>query len=163
MKYILQLLLAVVFFSCNRRPPYKTGFEGKPLPSFTLQLIDSTTYINTRDLHFKKPVVFFAVSPVCPYCAAEMNAIIDNMSTLKNTQFYIFTAWPYSTFKDFYARYQLNKYPNIVAGVDLANSFGRYYKIPVVPLTAFYGKDKRLDVVYLGNLSSRQLKQNIKD
>src|SRR5258708_26803846 len=117
MKKILILALSVYLLGChnrNDRPVMPTGLEGKPLPSFDVLLSDSSTRLNTADIPKGKPIVLLYLSPECPYCLAELTTILNNMSSLGDTRFYIFTTWPFRQFKAFYTHYQLEKYHNIV-------------------------------------------------
>ena len=153
------LISLVSLASCFGKTPEKTSKEGKSLPSFNLLLADSTTYFNTKNIPNGQPVVLFCFSPECPYCRVQMEEIIETTSSLKDIRFYIFTAWPFSEMKGFYTRYQLYKYPNIVVGVDYTNFFVGYFKAQGVPYMAIYGKDKRLNNAFIGNIHSKQLKE----
>ena len=157
---ILFLSASVCLLSChpNDRPAIKTGFEGKPLPSFSLLLSDSTTSLNTLDIPKGQPIVLLYFSPQCPFCRAEIADIIRNITTMKDVRFYLFTNWPFRTFKGFYKHYQLDKYPNIVAGQDSANYFARYFQAAVVPYTAVYSKNKLLEQAFMGRMDARQIK-----
>jgi len=158
MKRIILALSVLSMFGCNNRlPSVKTGFEGKPLPEFNLLLNDSTTYINTANIPAGKPVVLFYFSPECPYCRAQMDGIIKDMTTLKDIRFYIFTSWPFPEMKAFYKHFQLNKYPNISVGVDYADFFAGHFKATGVPYMAIYQKDKKLNKAFLGNVNSKQI------
>jgi thiol-disulfide isomerase/thioredoxin len=144
------VLTVVVMTGCNQGNAVKTGMEGKTMPSFALRLADSTSFFNTASIPAGKPSVLFLFSPFCPYCRAEMDGIIDNMQELKDVHFYLLTPWPFHDMKLFYAYYHLEKYPNLTVGVDTSNFFGKYIHAQGVPYTAFYGKDKKLDKVFVG-------------
>jgi len=156
---ILLLSLAILFGCYGRRPPLKTGLEGKALPAFNLLLTDSATYINTGSIANSKPIVLFCFSPRCPYCRAQMDEIIGSMSSLNNIQFYIFTTWPFDEMKDFYKHFQLNKFSNLVVGLDYTNFFVDYFKAQGVPYMAIYGKDKKFKEAFMGNVYGSQIKE----
>lgn len=161
MKKVLVLMLGFYLMSChnrNNRTATRTGLEGKPIPSFDILLSDSTTHLNTADIPTGRPVVLLYLSPVCPFCRAELTSILKNMSSLKNTQFYVVTNWPFPQFKSFYTHYQLNKYPNIVAGQDYANALGAHYPLQAVPFTAFFDKKNHLDKAFVGLMPIEQIK-----
>jgi len=159
MKYFFILILLITTWGCIDREPVKTGREGKGLPSFDLLLYDSTTYFNTNNIPAGEPVVLFYFSPQCPYCRAQMEEIIKDISTLKNIRFYVFTTWPFREMKDFYNHYQLYKYPNIMVGVNYTNFFIDYFKVQGVPYTAIYSKDKHLNNAFLGKIHVKQIKK----
>jgi len=163
MKNIPILFVLICLCGCNEQPPLKTGLEGKPLPSFNLLLNDGVTYFNTGNIPAGKPVVLFYFSPECPYCRAQMTNIINDISSLQNVRFYVFTNYPFSELRSFYKHYQLQKYQNIVVGVDYANFFGDYFKIQVVPYTAIYSKDNKLNKAFIGNIPVKQIKEIVEN
>lgn len=151
-------LMNVTACSPPPRPALKTGLEGKMLPSFNLLLADSVTTFNTANLPKNKPIVLFFFSPTCPYCRAQTEEIVKNIQSLKGVEFCILTFAPYSEFKSFYTEYKLDKYKNIIAGVDYANFFPDYFKAQSVPYTVFYNNKKQLKQVMLGKLDEKEIK-----
>jgi thiol-disulfide isomerase/thioredoxin len=158
MKSTFIYAIALVLVGCFGKEPEKTGMEGKPLPSFKLFLADSTTYFDTKDIPTGKPVVLFFFGPHCPYSKLQAEEIVNNMQSLKDVQFYFFTTWSFRELKQFYAKYELKKYPNIVAGVDYTNFFADQFSAQGVPYMAIYGKDKRLREAFIGKIKSSQIK-----
>jgi thiol-disulfide isomerase/thioredoxin len=128
-----------------------TGKEGKPLPSFNLLLPDSLTIYSTNQMK-GKPTVFFFFGPDCPYCQQQMEEIKANMIELENIQFVILTGEGFSGMKNFVERNGLKEYPNVIAGLDTANFFTKYYKLNGYPFTAFYNKEGVLQYVYNGEI-----------
>jgi len=163
MKRLFFLLTLLSLVGCYHAVPEKTGLEGKPLPEFSLLLTDSSTYFNTRGIPSGNPVVLFYFSPQCPYCRAQMGEIIENIHSLKNIRFYIFTDWSFPDMKAFYVHYQLNSYPNIIMGVDYANFFEGYFKVRGVPYIAIYGKNKLLKEAFNGKVDISQIKDAAED
>jgi protein-disulfide isomerase len=163
MKTIIFLLSLIAFMACNtRRQPIKTNFDGKPLPAFKLLLTD-TTFMNTGNISAGKPAVLFYFNPNCPYCRAQMEDIVKNISSLKDIRFYIFTTWPFPAMRAFYNHYQLGKYPNISVGVDYTNFFIYNFKPKGTPYLAIYGKSKKLNEAFLGKINIDQLKEVAND
>jgi thiol-disulfide isomerase/thioredoxin len=158
MKKITIALLILCLCACKGRPPLHTGLEGKPLPSFDLLLIDSSTHLNSNTLPSGKPIVFFYFSPRCPFCRAQMQDIIDNGKDLKDIRFILLTVGPYSELKEFYKHYELSKYPNVTVGLDYDYFFPNYFKTSNVPYLALYDRDKRLKQANLGKLNSKEIK-----
>lgn len=158
MKNAFIYFVAFILVGCFGKEPEKTGLEGKPLPSFKLFLADSTTYFDTKNIPLGKPVVLFYFGPHCPYSKSQMEEIVNNMQSLRDIQFYIFTTWPFRELKQFCAKYELKKYPNIVAGVDYTNFFAAYFSAQGVPYTAIYGKNRVLRECFIGKVNSSQIK-----
>ncbi|HEX9512833.1 MAG TPA: thioredoxin fold domain-containing protein [Puia sp.] len=150
MKNIAILLLLASLSGCLGKAHEKTGLEGKPLPSFNLFLMDSTTYFNTNSIPTGKPIALFYFSPSCPYCRAQTEEIVEHMKKLKDINFYIFTTAPFTELKSFYDYYQLKKYPNVTVGLDYTSFFGNYFKAQGVPYMAIYNNNKRLKQVLVG-------------
>jgi thiol-disulfide isomerase/thioredoxin len=159
MKVIATLLVLASLCGCASRHKEKSGLEGKSLPSFNLFLSDSTTHFNTSQIPTGKPVVLFFFGPYCPYSRAEMADIVDHMKTLQEIQFYVFTTAQFPDMKNFYKEYQLQKYRNIVVGIDYTNFFGSYFKAPGVPYLAVYDAQKKLKEVLVGKSDVSVLKQ----
>ena len=162
MKY-LHLIPLLLLSGCFSRPGDKTGLEGKPLPSFTLQLTDSTRYFNTVQIAEGKPVVLFYLSPHCPYCRAELKDILDDIDKMQNMQFYFVTSFPLSDMVHLYNEYKLSKYPNITVGKDTANFLPDYFKTAFVPYTAIYNKNKKLEKSYTGRIYTKQILSAVED
>jgi cytochrome oxidase Cu insertion factor (SCO1/SenC/PrrC family) len=156
----LFLTIAYAFSGCFAKEPEKTGLEGKPLPAFDILLSDSITHFNTSNIPNGKPIVFFYFGPYCPYSRAQMEDIIKEMDLLKDVRLYLLTYAPHHQMKDFYSHYSLNKYPNIIVGKDASGFFQRYFEITGVPYVAIYGKDKRLNDVFKGEVYGRQIKKS---
>lgn len=158
MKQNILFFSIVLLVGCFGSEPQKTGLEGKPLPEFNILLLDSLTSLNSRNIHSNNAIVLFCLSPHCPYCKAQTKEIIEDMSKLKEIQFYFITSYSLTEMKSFYNEYELAKYPNIITGVDTANFLNDYFEIPGVPYLAIYGKDKILRKTFMGKIYSSQIK-----
>lgn len=159
MKNKVFFFILIALTSCADQHSVKTGLEGKPIPSFKLLLSDSVSYFDTKEITAGKPTVFFYFSPYCPYCKAQMEEITKRIEILKDIQFCIFTAGSFMDMKRFYSHFQLNKYPNILAGIDQNYFFGNYFKPKGVPYIVIYGKDKILREAFIGNIEGNTIKK----
>jgi len=146
--------ITLAFISCNHPVETNliTGKEGKPLPSFNLLLPDSSTIYHTRQMVGKPTVVFF-FGPNCPYCQQQMEEIKANMIELDNVQFVLLTGEGFGGMKNFVDRNGLKEYSNIIAGLDTANFFMKYYKLDGYPFNAFYNEKGILEYVYNGKVN----------
>lgn len=133
----------------NAQPPY---LSDSILPSFNLLLIDSTTLFNTKHIHAGKPTVLMYFSPECEHCQAQTEAILKNMDSLKNVQFYLFTTLPFNKLKDFFYFFKLYDYKNITVGRDYEFYFSRHFESQYVPFVAVYDKQKKLIKAYDGGV-----------
>lgn len=158
MKLILvRCLLTLMITACRETPAVKTGFEGKEMPSFSLLLPDSTTYINTSDIPKGKATILLYFSPECPYCRAQIKDIVENMSFLNNVNILLFTTWPFEEMKSFYTQYKLSEFKNLATGVDFNNYFKYHFKAFKVPFLTIYGSDRKLKSAYAGRMRINQL------
>lgn len=159
MKKLLVILLSIGILGCaGNATVLITGMEGKPLPSFTLQLMDSLSRLNMDNIPKGKPVVLFLFNPNCPYCRAQTKELIANIKSFKDVQFYMLSSASFDLIQDYYKHYQIKEYPNITLGRDYENYFGNYYRAMGVPFIAIYDKDKLLKQALIGQVGIRRIK-----
>jgi len=157
MKQLILLFLITCLAACFGKDPQKTDLEGKPLPDFSLLLTDSANSVHTTNTPADKPVVLFYLSPHCPYCKAQTKEIIEDMPKLKDIQFYFISNFQLQDVKNFYKEFQLEKYPNIITGLDTAHAISDYFEISAIPYIAVYGKNKTLNNTFVGKIYSSQI------
>jgi len=151
MKLLYLVLVIVTLASCsNNDTPIVTGYEGKPMPDFDMLKMDSITQLNTASIPTGKPIVMFLFSPYCPYCRAQTEDILKNVSKLENVRLYMVSPFPFALLKDYDQQFHLSRYPAITVVLDTKNVFGVYYKANAVPFIAIYNKDKMLKQVLMG-------------
>ncbi|MCR6721602.1 MAG: hypothetical protein NVV59_15265 [Chitinophagaceae bacterium] len=124
----LLLFLSVSLFAQvpdNPLPPYK---QFPTAPPVKLLLADSTTVYTRDDLPKKKAVLFMLFSPECDHCRHQTDSILANINKFKNIQIVMATVLPFERLKRFYNEYQLEKYPNIVAGRDFQFLLPPFFK-----------------------------------
>lgn len=158
MKTVFSLLMIAFVVGCSGRQPAKTSHKGTLVPDFSLFLADSSTYFKTSSLQGGKPAVFFYFGPGCPYCRGQMEELIANGSKLKDIQFVLLTTSPFEEMKWFYKHYQLEKYHNMIIGVDYTNFFGNYFNTNIVPYIAIYDRNRKLKEVFEGRVAVKQLR-----
>jgi peroxiredoxin len=155
------LFWAVAWTACQDEKPnvYKTGMEGKPIPAFSIQLLDSTSFVHSEDIGEGKDLVLFYFSTTCPYCRAQMRDMVNNIEKFKNEKLCILTndkLHAINAFADYFKLKQLN---NVIVGRDTGNVFFNTYGLMTVPFTAFFDKNKRLKVAYMGRMPAHSLFQ----
>lgn len=147
----------------NSKPPNYvkeiiTGLEGKTIPDIELLLPDSTTLVNTALIPSGKPIVLFYFGPYCSYCQIEMVEIISNIKYLENIQFYLISPYSIVDIRKFSTAYNIEKYRNVVVGMDRKYNFGRYFKTENIPFLAIYNSDRKLKAVFSRNVKYDQIK-----
>jgi hypothetical protein len=135
----------------------RTGLEGRLLPSFDLQLTDSTTHMNTADIPTGNSFIIIGFSPECKHCGAETDDIIKNIAQFRGMPIYFVTPFPYSEMKGFYHHFKLTRYQNIIMGRDSSNFFMSYFKAGGVPFTTVFDSKKRLKVVINNQANAKNL------
>ena len=147
------------FFSCTNRPNIvDTGLEGKPIPSFNLRLMDSTTTLNTTEIPSKDPIVFIYFSPICPYCRLQTEEMIANIQTLSKIKLVMISNFSFNSIKQFYNNYKLSNYSNITVGQDYEKYFSSHFNAEGVPFTAIYDKNGILQKALLGKIKPEIIK-----
>jgi len=131
------------------------------LPAFNILLLDSTTVFNTYNIPKGSVSALVFFDPDCKHCKATIKEITDKMDSLKDVQFYIFSArHDISMIKKFYDDYHLARFPNIKAvGMDSEFFFFLFYKTKFVPDIAMYDKSKKLIKLFEGSASVKDLYQ----
>jgi thiol-disulfide isomerase/thioredoxin len=159
MKRITPVLLIILLLSCKDKgtDPFVTGMEKKPLPDLGILLPDSASYFNTSNIAAGKKVILFFYSPTCPHCRAQMREILKHINQYKDHQLCVLTWSDFPAMKEFNTYFNLQKYPNIITGIDTGFVVPRIYGITAVPFMAAFDKDKRLKSAYLGRMSSKTL------
>lgn len=158
------LLLFFAIQSCkNNNHEVITGQENKPLPAFKILLMDSVTYLNTRDIPAGKPTIILFFNPHCPYCRADTKEMIDNINTINNFNLYFISNFPFASIKQYYKGFSLNRYSNITVCQDPTSFFGSYYGAKAVPFIAVYDKNKNLKVALMGRIKINDILAKIKN
>src|SRR4051812_12438903 len=156
------LFMSAIFSSCKEEMPqkaYKTGLEGKSIPAFSIQLLDSTSYIHSEAIAGDKKLVVFFFSPTCPYCRAQMRDMVNNIEKFKDEQLYVLTNADLTSTKAFADYFKLNGLNNVIVGRDTGSVVLKTYRLRTVPFTAYYDKNKQLKAAYAGRMSSKSLFQ----
>ena len=156
MKNLIPLIAFVLFAQAAtaqtdsaRLAPYKRFPKNIPLK---LLLVDSTTSFTRDDLDKKKQVMLMLFSPDCEHCQHETESIIKNIDRFKDIQIVMSTTLPFEKMKEFYTKYELARFSNIVVGNDKSFLLPVYYDIRNLPFLAFYDKKKDLIEVFEGAL-----------
>lgn len=158
MRKLLFPLVCIGLLACQRHARFISGFEGKPMPSFNLLLMDSLTKISTKDIPEGQTTVLFYFSPYCPYCRAETQLLLRDIKSYPKVKFYMISSFPFTPIKKYYKEFQLGQYSNITVGQDFSAYFQNFYKVKGLPYMAVFGKDKHLDRALMGLVGTKPFK-----
>ena len=155
------LFWAIAWMACQEEKPqvYKTGMEGKQIPAFAIQLLDSTSYIHSEDIGEGKGLVLFYVSTTCPYCRAQMRDMVNNIEKIRNEKLCILTNDKLRSLNAFANYFKLKQLSNVIVGRDTGHVFFNTYGLITVPITAYFDKNNRLKVAYIGRMPVHSLYQ----
>jgi thioredoxin-related protein len=155
------LFMAVAWIACQEEKPLqiKTGMEGKPLPAFAIQLLDSTSFIHSDNLPAGKNLVLFYFKPTCPYCRAQMRDMLNNIERFKDKELCILTNEDLKGANSFARYFKLNRFNNVIVGRDTGSVVLKTYRIIGVPLTAYFDKNKQLKALYSGRMGPNSFLQ----
>jgi thioredoxin-related protein len=148
------LCMAVAWIACQEEKPMqiKTGMEGKPLPAFNIQLLDSTSFIHSDNLPEGKNLVLFYFSPTCPYCRAQMRDMLNNIERFKDKELSILTNEDLKGANSFARYFKLYRFNNVIVGRDTGGIVLKTYRLRGVPFTVYFDKNKQLKALYAGRL-----------
>jgi peroxiredoxin len=155
------LFMAVAWIACQEVKPEltKTGMEGKPLPAFAIQLLDSTSFLHSENLPKGKNLVLFYFSPTCPYCRAQMRDMLNNIERFKDKELCILTNEDLKSTNAFARYFKLNGLNNVFVGVDTGSIVMKTYGLRAVPFTAYFDKNKQLKALYSGRMGPNSFLQ----
>jgi hypothetical protein len=155
------IVIAAVWVACQQEKPkvYTTGMEGKQIPAFAIQLLDSTSFIQSANLAPGKGFVLFYFSTTCPYCRAQMRDMVNNIEKLKGEQLCLLTHDKLSSINAFANYFKLKQLNNVTVGRDTGGVFFNTYQLMTVPFTAYFDKNNLLKVAYMGRMPTRSLFQ----
>ena len=156
------ILISAIWLSCKEekaQEAYKTGMEGKAIPAFAIQLLDSISYIHSKDIADNKKLVLFYFSPTCPYCRAQMRDMVNNIERFKDHQLCILTNADLKSIKAFADYFELRGLNNVIVGRDTGNIVTKTYQLMGVPFTAYFNENKVLKAAYAGRMSPNSLFQ----
>lgn len=163
MKYILFVWVFFTFACKNEDKQLDTTAPtGMAIPSFNVQLADSTTWITAKDIPQGQATALVYFGPYCPYSQHQVKELIDNLEDLKDMHIYLITPFPYQDMHQFYELYKLSKYKNIITASDTANTIGTSLNIVGFPYTAIYNKSGKLVKAYYGSIKTQKIKDALK-
>jgi hypothetical protein len=151
MRTFIYIVLLTCIVSC--KDSGKDGIDPRVLtvPQFSMQLLDSTTVLNTQDITPGQPTIVMYFSPDCKFSRQQTERIIASYPTLQHIRFYMCSSSPLEKLNAFSKHYQLSKYNNITVGRDHNLFFENELKVPSYPWLFIYARDKKLKRILTGS------------
>lgn len=140
-------LLLLVFLICLGLS-YSIPAASQTLPAFKMKLTNGEIF-TTSDVSTTKPLVLIYFAPDCEHCQVLIKQLLNKISVFKHAQILMVTFESLEAVTAFKKDYQLDKYPNIIVGMELPVFFFRtYYNLQHTPFTALFNKNKKLIASY---------------
>jgi thiol-disulfide isomerase/thioredoxin len=156
--FAILFLCTTAFSQYDTTPPY---LKTKVVPNFLLLSIDSVAFTQTV-LTENKNTIIMLFNPDCGHCQEQLELLLTLPEVTKTTSLILATTEPLKKIKNFYDKYQLQKYPWIHIGKDPKYFFGVYYKPKTIPVLAFYNKQKQFVYFSQGNVKKKEIIKALK-
>lgn len=153
------MILLLTDVNRAQRQLSKPDPEGQPIPTFNILLTDGVTRVSTGTIPPGSPVVLVLFSPQCPYCTDLVESIVPQIGVLPDIRFYFITPCPMAEVQQFSRHYQLNKYANVVVGMDYDNFLLCHTNTRAIPYTAVYDGNMQLKEAVFGQTDGRRIKE----
>lgn len=159
----LFLIIAVPVTGYNQTnydtlPPY---LKTKSIPNFNLLECNSTKddsiWVSNKSLPVNRPIVFVYFSPDCSHCEYETDEIKKHMDSLSNAFFVFVSYHPLEKIKEFYNKYGLSKYSNILMGRDTKYFIPSFFRVEFTPFVGVYDKDRNFVKAYKSGANMTEL------
>lgn len=159
MKKLFKLLIPVIFFAGFL---YSVPAASQSLPAFKMKLTNGKIY-SSSDISNQKPLVLIYFAPDCEHCQVLIKQLLNKINVFKNAEIVLVTFESIESVAQFKKDYKLDKYPNIIVGVEEPAFFFRtYYDLQHTPFTALFNKSKKLVISYKDLTPIDDLIKNLK-
>ena len=160
----LGLLLSLNFTGYTQpEPTVEAPYKRFPtVPPLKLLLTDSSTVFTKEDVAKKKAVMIMLFSPDCDHCQHKTEEIIRHIDAFAKVQIIMSTTLPFDKMLDFYVKYDLKRFDNILVGKDINYLLPPFYDIRNFPFLAFYNKKKELISVFEGAMPIEKIIEELK-
>jgi thiol-disulfide isomerase/thioredoxin len=161
---LLTLFILVAFSAFSQADSISAPpFQRYPtVPPVKLLLTDSLTYFTKEDVSKKMEVLVMLFSPDCEHCQHETEQIIKHIDEFKDVQIIMATTLPFDKMKDFYKKYELNRFSNIIVGRDGAFMLPVFYNVRNLPFLGLYNRKKDLITVFEGSIPVERILEELK-
>lgn len=134
--------------SCDSAAKKKAIARLQSLPSFQVQLTDSVSIMNSKDITFPGSLVLVYFRDDCPSCKKETKIIVSNMQAFGNTKFLFLSSSTIEEIKSFSAKFKLDSHNNITVGRDYQNLFRDTFRPRAIPYIAVYDQNRKLVKIF---------------
>lgn len=101
--------------------------------------------------------MLFYFSPDCEHCQKETVDILAHIKEFDGLRMYFITSDDFSRLKVYDDYYKMYNYPQITLGRDFRNSFAKTYDVLTPPYSVIYDKGKRIQAVFAGEATAKEM------
>jgi thiol-disulfide isomerase/thioredoxin len=134
-------------------PPYK---KDNRMPDFKIMRTDNTWFSKAQLTHKDYTVIIY-FAPDCGHCQHEMKEIIKNIDKFKKVNFLWVSFKSMPEINEFYVKYNISQYPNMVMGRDLDYKLPSFYRVKFTPFVAVYDKKGLFLKAFEGGAEMKEL------
>ncbi len=141
-KFLVFCLISICISTVNAQagfdtiPPYK---KDNRMPDFKIMRTDNSWFTKAQ-LPKNDFTVIIYFAPDCGHCQHEMKEIIKDIDKFNKVNFVWVSFKSMPEITEFYVKYNISKYPNMVMGRDLDYKLPSFYRVKFTPFVAVYDK-----------------------
>jgi thiol-disulfide isomerase/thioredoxin len=131
------------------------------VPPFSIMQAPDSTKFSKEDLTKNKPTLIIMFSPDCDHCKHETTELLRNIELFKHWQIIMVAHLDYNLIKQFYTKFNIADYPNIVIGRDGAYFLGTFYKIETYPTMFLYNRKGKFVKKFEGSVPAKTISETL--
>lgn len=136
----INILVALIFTGAFQ-PVFSQNMKNTVFPSIGIQLMDSSTILQTQTIAKDKPVVFLVFNTTCEHCQQEASDLVKNKNRLDKIRLLMMSYENITAIKKFYDKYSLSQIKGLIIGRDYRFAGANYFIYESVPFCAIYSKN----------------------
>ncbi|MCW3467743.1 peroxiredoxin family protein [Chitinophaga nivalis] len=144
MRYLILVILcwlpalakAQTTTATTTKPPY---LQYPIIPAFPLTMVDGHI-ITKNDLRKNEKTMVFVFSVDCDHCKHLTEEVLKDIDKFKKTQILMVTPFKVEQMKEYYDRYNIKNYPNIIMASEPTRQIMYFYDLKYFPGLYIYDK-----------------------
>lgn len=141
---ILLLLIVSQLYRLASISTHEKAVSAQPVADFEFETMNGEQFTN-YDLPEGKPIVFMYLDPNCEDCENMVKKIVKYYAEFKSVRLYLITEASNEQLGAFWKKYELARFPNIIALFDRKEVMFRTFQLFSVP--SFLVFDKHMNIV----------------
>lgn len=155
-------LLSTALVSCAYEDTFtqeevKNGTAIDHLPKFKLLALDSVTEIKSTAIPKDKITLMVFLDPTCHHCKQELASLKDSLNFFVGASVALVSPLPISVLKQSAELNAFKGVSNVTVAHDPSNVTQKIFNGYQIPMTLIYDKEKRLRVVFRGEVAIAEI------